>query len=152
MKPLTASLFLSFFSLLSTSYATESIHLSNCFSAWDTGALTYSSEMEYYADDATSSNGQIPLSSNICQTVHYPTSAFTTWPGNAVSCTFSSGVTVTAHIDSNAGSRPLFSGCGWATNGFKNFNCFKDNGREVYSVDFGEGRTTCDSYYYCFPA
>jgi hypothetical protein len=61
-------------------------------------------------------------------------------------------VTVTAHIDSDAGSKPLFSGCGWATNGFTNFNCFKDNGTEVYSVGFGEGSTTCVSYYYCFPA
>jgi hypothetical protein len=75
-----------------------------------------------------------------------------------VSCGMTSGApgapvtTVTAHIDSDGQSVPLYTGCGWATNGYKNFNCFRDDDHDIYSVDFGEGTTICESFYYCFPA
>jgi hypothetical protein len=39
----------------------------------------------------------------------------------------------------------------WGTNGYKNFNCYKDNGHQLYRIDTIESSTTCNSIYYCVP-
>lgn len=37
----------------------------------------------------------------------------------------------------------------WASNGYKNFNCYRDNGRQVYRQSATESSNTCNSVYYC---
>ena len=39
----------------------------------------------------------------------------------------------------------------WASNGYKNFNCYRDNGRQLYQQSATEWLNTCTSVYYCIP-
>jgi hypothetical protein len=39
----------------------------------------------------------------------------------------------------------------WGTNGFKNFNCDRDNLRQLFTVSGPEWASICDSVYYCLP-
>jgi hypothetical protein len=39
----------------------------------------------------------------------------------------------------------------WGTNGFKNFNCYRDNGRKLYEVSGPEWANICSVVYYCVP-
>lgn len=68
-----------------------------------------------------------------------------------MTCTFPTDVTVTTHIDAAAQSYAEYTWAGWATNGYKDFNCFKDSGRVLYVDDYGEGINECNSVYWCNP-
>lgn len=91
------------------------------------------------------------------------------WEQDGKKCSFTTGVTFTTHLDSDAASRPLYSWAGyvvclfsrvcsrltlfrsWGSNGYKNWNCYKDNGRQLYRTSGPEWSNTCYSVYYCIP-
>ncbi|KAL2194267.1 hypothetical protein P885DRAFT_43442 [Corynascus similis CBS 632.67] len=128
---------------------TEIIYLINC--RRDVSCCTpqtHSSHIAYYPASGQSQNGEVPSSSNLC-TVDANNYAW--WEQDGKGCTFTTGVTFTSHIDSDAQSRPLYSWSGWGTNGFKNFDCFRDNGRELYRTSGPEWANRCNSIYYCLP-
>ncbi|KAH8888952.1 hypothetical protein GQ53DRAFT_748500 [Thozetella sp. PMI_491] len=110
----------------------DAIHLVNC-------DLGYS-EMLYYVNDADSQNGQVPADGDICQWVRT-----ITWEGQSNSCTFRTGVTATSNIQSGAGSYAVGKYAGSASNGFHNFNCYRDSNRLIYK----SGEASCYSIYYC---
>ena len=39
----------------------------------------------------------------------------------------------------------------WASNSYKNFNCYRDNGRQLYQTTATEQSNTCNIVYYCIP-
>jgi hypothetical protein len=39
----------------------------------------------------------------------------------------------------------------WGSNGFKNWNCYKDNGRQIFRNSGPEWSAVCNSVYYCIP-
>ncbi|KAK3934218.1 hypothetical protein QBC46DRAFT_325500 [Diplogelasinospora grovesii] len=126
---------------------TEIVYLANCQSEVSCCTPTqYYSQILYYPASADSNNGQAPTAANTC-TVN--SNSLLTWEGSAQSCTYSSGVTFTSHID--AGSHAAYSYSGWGSNGFKNWNCYRDNGRLIFSQSRPEAENHCNSIYYCLP-
>ncbi|KAG8900945.1 hypothetical protein FRC00_010007 [Tulasnella sp. 408] len=79
------------------------------------------------------------------------------WEGQQQDIYFSdSGVTVQTHIDSDAQSRAFTAYAGWAqrTSDGKVFNCYKDNGRQLFQwappVPDGTNRAIiCNAIYWC---
>jgi len=113
--------------------ATEAIHLINC------GANSFLD----YCDNDSNCNFS-PASSNRCT----PHAGINVWEGSAQSCTFSTGVTFSWNIEKNAQDQPNFSKVGTGSNGFRNFNIFKDDKHPMFTENgFG-----CDSIYYCLDA
>jgi len=74
-----------------------------------------------------------------------------TFEGQILSCTFPTGVTVTTNIDANAASLADYTWAGWASNGYEDFNCYKDNGRQLYTFENSDGQKSCNSIYWCNP-
>ncbi|TPX18959.1 uncharacterized protein E0L32_011352 [Thyridium curvatum] len=110
----------------------EGIHLLNC--------VTYSTVV-YCANDSNCNFN--PGAGNACS----PGSGVFHWEGGSHSCTFGgTGVTFTWAIDSNAQSYPNFQKAGTGSNGFHNFNCFKDDQHVMYTDGNGHA---CRSIYYC---
>ncbi|MCJ1226666.1 hypothetical protein MMC12_003319 [Toensbergia leucococca] len=106
----------------------ETNYLVNCA----LGGTTYS-EMDYYSNGANSQNGQQPD-----DTCEVDVSGYETWEGHSVSCTYQdSGVTFTSNIYSGAQSQPNYSKAGTGQNNYHSFNCYKDNGRLLFTK--GEG-------------
>ncbi|KAL6786343.1 hypothetical protein J3E68DRAFT_432898 [Trichoderma sp. SZMC 28012] len=124
---------------------TEIIYLSNCLKSVSSGSPTASSEIIYYAASAQS-NGQVPPTQDQCTV---SASSYTTWEGQSRACKFSTGVTFTSHIEAGSHSFPSFSGTG---NNGKNWNCYRDNGRGLFTTSGPEWSRTCSSVYYCVPA
>ncbi|KAK4234942.1 hypothetical protein C8A03DRAFT_46812 [Achaetomium macrosporum] len=130
---------------------TEIVYLSNCkhvVSCCPPLAETHTSHIFYYANSASSQNGNAPSNDNQC-TVSGDNYAW--WENGSPHCSFPTGVTFTAHIDADAQSRPLYSWAGWGSNGYKNWNCYKDNGRQLFTTSGPEWSETCTSVYYCIP-
>ncbi|AEO66525.1 uncharacterized protein THITE_110571 [Thermothielavioides terrestris NRRL 8126] len=120
---------------------TELVYLSNCKN------LLSCCPPLHTADSTAGSSCQPPTSDNQCTV---SSSSYTTWESDSPACTFATNVRFTAHSNSDAQSRPDFS---WGTNGFKNFNCYKESGRAIYTYNGPETSTTCSSvYYYCIPS
>lgn len=107
------------------------------------------SPLSYPAGTNSQSGDPIPSSNNLCN--WNPTDNYQTWEGTTLSCTFPTGVKVTTHIDAGAAGYSDFSWAGWVSNGYQDFNCYKDTGRTLYSVDYGEGVYYCNSIYWCNP-
>jgi len=114
----------------------EAVYLVNC-------NLGYSI-MDYYSDNSQSFDGVVPSDNNDCEV---DISNYVTWEGQAISCTFGSGVTFTSHINSGAENLATGAYAGWGYNGH-NWDCYKDDGRALYTT----GEATCNSIYYCFDA
>jgi hypothetical protein len=115
----------------------ETVYLVNC----DIPSAAEYSEVAYYANGADSQNGQLP--GDICD---IDDTGYITWEGSERSCTFSdSGVTFTSDIASYAQSLADYSYAGPGWNNYGSFNCYKDNGRLLYS----SGEAYCYSIYYC---
>ncbi|KAK0609591.1 hypothetical protein B0T17DRAFT_512688 [Bombardia bombarda] len=112
--------------------AADALHLTDC----NFGGGSYS-EILYYTNDADSYSGQAPADqNNICQWVTQKS-----WT-SPQSCTFRSGVTVTTNL---SGASSVGAYAGTASNGYHNFNCYKDSGRVIYTISSG----SCNSLYYC---
>ncbi|KAL7928221.1 hypothetical protein V8C35DRAFT_318692 [Trichoderma chlorosporum] len=124
---------------------TEIVYLSNCLRIVSSGSPTASSEIIYYPASGQS-NGEVPPSEDLCTV---SASSYTTWEGKSHSCKFSTGVTFTSDIEAGSHSFPDYSGTG--TNG-KNWNCYRDNGRGLFTTSGPEWSLTCSSVYYCLPA
>ncbi|KAG9042992.1 hypothetical protein FS837_010156 [Tulasnella sp. UAMH 9824] len=79
------------------------------------------------------------------------------WEGQQQDIYFSdSGVTVQTHIDADAQSRDFTAWAGWAlrTSDWRAFDCFKDNGRQLFywnpPVPDGTDRViSCEAIYWC---
>ncbi|KAK4150606.1 hypothetical protein C8A00DRAFT_17900 [Chaetomidium leptoderma] len=126
---------------------TEIVYLSNCVHATSCcNGDTYTSGIFYYP--ASGQSGSAPAASNQCTVT---TDNYAWWEQDGRQCSFSTGVTFTTHIDSDAQSRPLYSWSGWGTNGYKNFNCYRDNGHKLFATSGPEWANTCSSVYYCLP-
>ncbi|XXH00701.1 hypothetical protein Hte_007051 [Hypoxylon texense] len=111
--------------------ARESIHMVNCD--------TYKA-IDYYADDTK--DNVFPGNNNECVANSFK-------EGSPSSCKFGSGVTFSWVLSSNAASASQASQVGTGSNGFHNFNCFKDDGHTLYTD--GNGKK-CTSTYVCFDA
>ncbi|KAE8454466.1 hypothetical protein EG329_000089 [Mollisiaceae sp. DMI_Dod_QoI] len=70
------------------------------------------------------------------------------WEGSPQSCTFTTGVTFSWNIASNAQSQPNFAYVGSGNNGH-GFNIYKDNQHVMYTDGNGY---QCKSIYYCLDA
>ncbi|KAK0630940.1 hypothetical protein B0T17DRAFT_616526 [Bombardia bombarda] len=127
---------------------TEIVYLANCqHSVSCCGGPTNYSEVLYYATSASSNNGAVPAANNQCR---ISTSNYIAWEGDQRQCTFPTGVTFTTHIDADAQSRALYTWSGWGANG-KNWNCYKDNQRTLFTTSGPEWADVCKSVYYCIP-
>ncbi|KAK1778231.1 hypothetical protein QBC45DRAFT_328947, partial [Copromyces sp. CBS 386.78] len=84
-------------------------------------------------------------SSNVCvKSISGLTEAYHIWKGNTQSCTFSSGVTFTWNIPSNAQSLQDYSYVGTGSNGYSTFSGYKDD--KHYAIRYNAH--TCHSIYY----
>ncbi|KAH8432495.1 uncharacterized protein LDX57_010131 [Aspergillus melleus] len=116
----------------------ETIYLSNCVTS---GSAYNRSGMFYYPDGDQSQNGERPASGNYASVNG---GNLVGWEGRSVSGTFGSGVTFTSSI--TPGSHAAFSWSGSGTNGYRSFNCYRDNERFLFnSASWGN----CYSVYYC---
>ncbi|KAF4457680.1 myroilysin precursor [Fusarium austroafricanum] len=79
-----------------------------------------SSGMAYYADNHSPGNGARP--SDYTDVTH---GSNIHWEGKAVKGTFGTGVSFTSNIFADAASKRANAWAGTATNGFRNFNCYK---------------------------
>ncbi|KAH6649382.1 hypothetical protein F5144DRAFT_4192 [Chaetomium tenue] len=128
---------------------TEIVYLTNCRNLVSCCTPeAHSSRIAYYPVSGQSQNGEQPAANNECTV---DSSNYTWWEQDGKHCSFPTGVTFTTHIDSDAQSRPLYSWSGWGTNGFKNFNCYRDNGRKLYERSGPEWAFLCNVVYYCVP-
>ncbi|KAH6614481.1 hypothetical protein B0J18DRAFT_439436 [Chaetomium sp. MPI-SDFR-AT-0129] len=128
---------------------TEIVYLVNCRHLTSCcGPETHSSHIAYYAASGQSHNGETPANDNVCTV---DSSNYAWWEQDGKKCTFPTGVTFTSHIDSDAQSRPLYSWSGWGSNGFKNWDCYRDDGHKLYEYSGPEWATVCSSVYYCKP-
>ncbi|KAK4153443.1 hypothetical protein C8A00DRAFT_33806 [Chaetomidium leptoderma] len=109
-------------------------------------AETHFSQIFYYPASGQSSSA--PAANNQC-TVRSDNWAW--WEQDGQKCTFPTSVTFTTHIDSDAQTRPLYSWSGWGTNGYKNFDCYRDNGRQLFTTSGPEWANSYNSVYYCIP-
>lgn len=106
-----------------TAFATEAVYLCNGDNPYSPSGGPVSI-MAYYNDISQSQNQQAPQ-----DTAGVDNYGYVTWEGGAVSGTFSSGVTFTSHINSNAQSANTGDYVGYGSNGYSNFNCYKDNSK-----------------------
>lgn len=106
---------------------------------------------DYYTNIADSHNGQTPESESneITDPTYYETPS---WEGQTYGLYFpNSGVTFTSHINADAGSLNVGDYAGYGNNGH-NFDCYKDNGNQLYSQTDAYGDTKrCEKNYYCRP-
>ncbi|KAL9113756.1 MAG: hypothetical protein Q9227_002201 [Pyrenula ochraceoflavens] len=113
---------------LATRASPETVYLSNC-NEFEPGI--HFSEIDYYAAGSSSQNLEQPT--DTCGGIT-ENGGWVTWGGKPISCKFSdSGVTFTSNIAGNGQSVAQFSKAGTGSNGFKNFNCFRDNQRTLYT-------------------
>lgn len=119
--------------------------------------------IKYYPASAQS-NGEVPPSEDLCTV---SASSYATWEGQSHACKFPTGVTFTSHIEAGSHSFPNYSGyaffscslCLYANqrarrtgNNGKNWKCYRDNGRGLFTTSGPEWSRTCSSVYYCLPA
>ncbi|MCJ1308797.1 hypothetical protein MMC25_002452 [Agyrium rufum] len=117
----------------------ETVYLSNCVEN-ESGVQFPSSEINYYSNGANSQNGQLPTDACVAG------AEFVTWERQSHSCKFSdTEVSFTSHINSNGNQVALYSYAGSGSNGFTNFNCYRDNDRLLYQDII----RVCHSIYYC---
>ncbi|KAI0833101.1 hypothetical protein F5Y06DRAFT_186051 [Hypoxylon sp. FL0890] len=112
--------------------ARESVHLVDCG--------TYQ-VADYYADDTQ--DGKFPGDNNECVS----NGGF--HEGSSTSCKFGSGVTFSWFLSSGARSAAQATQVGTGSNGFHNFNCFRDDNHVLYTDGHGNA---CKSIYVCFDA
>ncbi|KUJ17986.1 uncharacterized protein LY89DRAFT_732688 [Mollisia scopiformis] len=113
--------------------ATEGIHLVNC------GNNVYS-VVVYCPNDGDCNHD--PGAGNGCD---HPNGGTFTWEGSQQNCKFDTGTTLTWNIESNAQSQPNFAQVGTGSNGFHNFNIFKDDKHTMFTDG---NKNQCNSIYY----
>ncbi|AEO67556.1 uncharacterized protein THITE_2089046 [Thermothielavioides terrestris NRRL 8126] len=129
---------------------TEIVYLANCkhlVSGCPSPAET-DSYIFYYPASAAANSGQPFSSDNQCAVM---TSSYAWWGNSSLACTFPTNGRFSAHIDADAQSGPDYSWAGWGSNGCKNWNCYKDNGRTIITTSGTEWSNSCSSVYYCTP-
>ncbi|KAJ6438799.1 Iterative polyketide synthase afoE [Purpureocillium lavendulum] len=117
----------------------EGIHLVNCYYGPQPVSLVV-----YYSDD---SHPVIPPPQNACRK---STGSYFYWEtGKDETCRFSTGVTFKFNIEVVAQAPGVgdYSAVGYGSNGFKDFNCYKDVKPTLYVDQTGY----CESIYYCLP-
>jgi len=119
----------------------EGVYLSNC-DEFEPGILY--SEMDYYSNAKSGSQDEEQP-----QATAYVQNGYVTWEGQQVCATFSSsGEQFCSNIESGAGSYATGAFAGTGYNDETDFNCYKDNGRTLYTST----GIICKSIYYCFDA
>jgi hypothetical protein len=124
---------------LSPRSSDERVFLANCYYGYP------GSEMLYYSHDAESFTGQQP--DDIAFIGNGPNQ--TPFEGQTVSGTFESGNTFTSEIAPGAQNLANFQFAGTGRNNYHEFNCYKDDDRELFSAIWGEYTQVCYSKYYC---
>ena len=103
------------------------------------------SEMLYYKTDTASFTGQQP--DDIAFIGSVP--ATTPFEGRTIRGTFESGNFFTSEIAPGAENLADFQFAGTGRNAYHNFNCYKDDGRQLFSALWGDYTQVCYSKYYC---
>ncbi|KIO22760.1 hypothetical protein M407DRAFT_27713 [Tulasnella calospora MUT 4182] len=130
-------------------------YIANCImyqNTWTPGDSYHVSHLAWYANSDNSQNGQQPDSLSNEYRDWSKGGEWLTWPGTQQNLYFAdSGVTVQTHIDGDAPSKALYTGTGWAqrTSDGKVFNCFKDNGRQLFQKSVFPQSLVCNSMYWC---
>lgn len=110
----------------------EGVHLVNCGNSY--------SVVVYCANDGNCNFN--PAGANACRPSN---SGLTYWEGGNKGCTFSTGTTFSWNVRGDAQQKPDYTQVGSGSNGFRNFNIFKDDKHLMY-ID-GSGNR-CTSIYY----
>jgi hypothetical protein len=125
---------------LATRSGSERVFLANCYDGYP------GSEMQYYASDAESFTGQQP---DDIAFIGPQAAVITPFEGRTISGTFESGDVFTSVIAAGADSLAPNEFAGTGSNDYTNFNCYRDNGRQLFSAIWGEYTQVCYSEYYC---
>ncbi|KAI1640729.1 hypothetical protein F4809DRAFT_350434 [Biscogniauxia mediterranea] len=126
--------------LIAGALAAEGVHLVNC-----DGPAGQGSVVVYCADDSNCNN--VPTGPNECE--FRSESTYHLWEGSSQSCEFGqTGVSFSWNIESNAQSQATYSQVGTGSNGFHNFNIFKDDQHTMWS----QNGQNCKSVYYALDA
>ncbi|KAJ2977997.1 hypothetical protein NQ176_g4056 [Zarea fungicola] len=134
-----AQIFITLSSLAVGILAGEAIHLVNC-----SGQHGYASYVVYCEQD--NNCNFTPIGNNECTV---SSGHFNTWEGAWQSCTFQENdVSFSWNIEGDAQSRGLYTQVGTGSNGFRNFNIFRDDDHEMWG---GNGQQ-CNSVYYALDA
>ncbi|KAG8909708.1 hypothetical protein FRC01_006778 [Tulasnella sp. 417] len=137
------------------SYIAWYSNIDNTQSGNDVRLVSYKSLLFHHLDpDLTSS---ILLDANSSAPTRSPTSDYLHWEGQQQDIYFpDSAASIQTHIDGDAQGRAFQAYAGWAqrTSDGKKFNCYKDNGRQLFvwgtPVPDGTDRgIICQAIYYC---
>ncbi|KAK3403102.1 hypothetical protein B0T20DRAFT_17185 [Sordaria brevicollis] len=127
----------------------EGIHLVNCEGLhYGTGTASGQiSAVVYCANDSDCNNLAVGhLEKDVCvKKFSNDPGVFNIWEGSTQSCTFSTGVTFTWYIPSNAQTLPDYSYVGTASNGYRTFAGYKDD--KHLGVNYMSRQ--CQNIYYC---
>jgi hypothetical protein len=133
----------------------ERVFLANCSRGWNSAPSYSTLRMAWYANDDDSHAGKRPDAEIVIEGSwgKDPNRPLGKWEGRQISGTFDDGNTFVSNIKSGADTLADFNYAGSGYNAFHGFNCFKDNGRQLWlSRDpQGGGGEGCWSSYYCEP-
>ncbi|KAB5580061.1 hypothetical protein GE09DRAFT_423657 [Coniochaeta sp. 2T2.1] len=128
----------------------EGVHLVHCSESWDDGKThgpwRYSA-MNYYADDSKAHAGAGGGFPDRATFDPKPAAGKpVTFQDQVVKGKFKSGVVFTSYIKKGVDKLPAFSYAGWGTNGYRNFECWRDDEHLIFWLTPLEN---CYSIYYC---
>ncbi|TAQ84500.1 hypothetical protein B7494_g7168 [Chlorociboria aeruginascens] len=120
----------------------EAVYLTNCVTPASGAAF---SRMDYYSNGKLNSQSlQTPTDS-----MNLTTTGWQIWEGRQVCGPFpDTGEIFCSTIESNGQAVAVGAPAGFGSNQQQAFNCFKDNGRILYTFSGSQ----CNSQYYCFDA
>ncbi|KAF9894288.1 hypothetical protein FE257_007791 [Aspergillus nanangensis] len=131
--------------VLQTRASSDGVYLTYC---WEETNNTWTSQFPYYANALTGSqNGELPDDNT------FAADSIAIWEGNRICATYAdTGVQFCSSIVADANSYAVGQFAGAGANEYAGFNCFKDNGRQLFQKkDPATSLTTqCFSRYYCF--
>jgi hypothetical protein len=127
----------------------------------DSGIQNYWSELDWYANEARSKSGQ-PPGSDSSSAVAFVSSAGPFWPvvdtnghweDSPRKGIFLDGDTAVLTLNSGASELSFGSYAGIAKNDYREFSCYRDNGRPLYKKSVTNGQwetsTQCYSAFWC---